>query len=44
MAFRIIHRGIAAMGASVSLVSTGNPQVPDIRVESLDPAVGELQI
>ena len=32
------------MGASVSLVSTGNPQVPDIRVESLDPAVGELQI
>ena len=25
-------------------VSTGNPQVPDIRVESLDPAIGELQI
>lgn len=39
-----IYRGIAAMGVSVSIVSTGNPQIADVRVESLDPAVGELQI
>lgn len=43
-AFRLMHRGIAAMGVDVSIVSTGNPQIADVRVESLDPAVGELQI
>ena len=32
------------MGVDVSIVSTGNPQIADVRVESLDPAVGELQI
>jgi thiol-disulfide isomerase/thioredoxin len=32
------------MGVSVSIVSTGNPQIDDYRVESLNPAVGDLQI
>ena len=32
------------MGVSVSIISTGNPQIDDYRVESLNPAVGDLQI
>jgi thiol-disulfide isomerase/thioredoxin len=40
----IVCRGLAAMGTSVSIVSTGNPQIDDYRVESLDPAVGEMEV
>lgn len=32
------------MDTSVSIVSTGNPKIDDYRVESLDPAVGDMEV
>lgn len=38
------YRGLAVNGASVSLVSTSDPQVDDYRVMCYGPAVGELEV
>lgn len=39
-----IHRALAACGASVVQVSTGSPNIKNSNIETVSPAVGELDL